>query len=131
MRMFVLSAAATLAFGGTSLAQTPAAPPAAPPQTPAAPAAPQAAVVTDSELQKMAEVTPELIRISEAAEPKIAAAEDAEARAEVEREVVEELARTVEAHGLTPQRYNEIAMLAQRDPEIAARIIGAGETSED
>lgn len=121
MKSFAIASIVTLLSTATALAQEAAQP------APAAPA-PAAATVTvsDQELAKFAAATKVVQTIMAEHQPKIAAAEGAEAQAEARGKMSADLGTGVGQHGFTVQRYNEIAVAARSDQALAARIAQAG-----
>jgi hypothetical protein len=113
----LLSAAAVLAFPAVALAQADQAAPAAPPAA-AAPAAPAAgAAPSQDEVKKFASAAIELNKIqADAATPDTAKQP--------------KMLAAVQQSGLTPQRFNEIAVQAEKDPGLQQKIQTAASASQ-
>ncbi len=107
--------AVALSFAGTgmAIAQQPA-PPASQPQS--------IAPVQDSEIAKFAAALESVREALRQADTKIQSASDPDERAQLERQAQEDLLAAVTSEGLTPDRYNQIAQLAQSDPSIMEKV---------
>lgn len=108
----------------TALAQTQ---PATPPQAPAQNAAPAAQPDTgpapnDTELKNFANAVVDVQRIQQSVQPELAAAKTPDARTKLQQSAEKEMEAAVQSHQLTPQRYVQIANLAQTDDSVRAKI---------
>jgi len=129
MKTLLLASAFALT-AGAAFAQdaAPAAPKSA--QPPAAEASASAnATVSDAEVAKVAALAADVKTINAQHQPKIASAADAAAKAEAQKGLDTAINDSLTKHGLTVERYNEIASLAQSDKALAAKIAAAGSAS--
>lgn len=128
MKYLLLSSVAALALAGSAFAQDSAAPSTAA-QPPAAAAQGEASAststVSDADVQKVAALAADVKALNETAQPKIAAAADATAKAAAQKELNDSIMASLTKHGLTVEKYNEIATLAQTDKALAARLAAA------
>lgn len=131
MKLFLLTSAAALALSGAAFAQDAAKPDAATPPAAAAQGEASASTssVSDADVQKVAHLAADVKKLNETAQPKIAAAADPTAKAEVQKRLDASIQDSLTKHGLTVEKYNEIATLAQSDKGLAARISAAGNTA--
>lgn len=82
----------------------------------------EVAPVTDQEIETFVDATIEIQTIIQQWQPKLEAAQDKETAQSINTEMQAELVAAVKDEGMSPQRYNEINILAARDPELAGRI---------
>jgi hypothetical protein len=131
MKPVLLASAAALCLSGAAFAQDPA--PAAPKADNAAGqaaqtqanAAPQS-TVSDSDVQKVAALAADVKALNTIHQPKIAAAgADATAKAAAQKDLDTAIQASLTKHGLSVDRYNEIAKAAAADKALAARIAAA------
>lgn len=125
MKYLLLASAAALTLAGPAFAQDAAQPSAAtqPAQATAAPAG--AAVVSDTEVRQVAALAADVRKLNEAAQPKLSAAADATAKETVQKDLDTSIQAALTKHGITIDRYNEIASAASSDKTLAARISAA------
>lgn len=106
----------------TALAQTQ---PAAPPQAPAQNAAAQpntGPAPSDAEIKNFAGAVVDVQHIQQSMQPELAAAKTPDARTKLQQSAEKEMEAAVQSHQLTPQRYVQIATLAQTDDSVRAKI---------
>ena len=142
MKYLLLTSAAALTLAGAAFAQDAntskpgaAAQPSAATQSsapaqssatqPSASASVGATAVTDAEVQQVAALAADVRKLNEAAKPKLAAAADATAKEAVQKDLDDSIQASLTKHGLTVDRYNEIASAAASDKALAARISAA------
>lgn len=78
---------------------------------------------SEQELKLFAGVAIEVQRISDFYLPRLQAAQSAEEEQEVRRAASGEMAQAVEKKGMTVDKFNEIMVVAQLNPELADRIV--------
>lgn len=123
-RVIAPAALALMLGGGNALAQdgdsaTPSQSPAA--QTPS-PEQLSTAPVSDAEIEQFAAAAVEVQTLHNDAAPKLEQAKDAEELARLREETEREMLWAIEETGLTVQRYQEIFVAFQSDPEINAKV---------
>jgi hypothetical protein len=79
---------------------------------------------SDEQLKAFAMAMLDVRDIVQEAEPKLAAAEGAEAKNEIRKSATEEMMQAVKDSGLSVDAYNAIAQTAGQDPELAKKISG-------
>ncbi|WP_444985324.1 DUF4168 domain-containing protein [Halomonas mongoliensis] len=119
-RMTALFSAALLSAGLMSATAHAQQDPAAAPEQPQA-AAP-AMDFSDEQLQQFAEVSQEIVVISEEYTQRLQAAEDEAAQQEVQMEANDKMVEAVEDGGLDVDTFNAIGMAVQQDPELMQRV---------
>src|SRR5690554_7360075 len=119
-RMTALFSAALLSAGLMSVTAHAQQDPAAAPEQPQA-AAP-AMDFSDEQLQQFAEVSQEIVVISEEYTERLQAAEDEAAQQEVLMEANDKMVEAVEDGGLDVDTFNAIGMAVQQDPELMQRV---------
>ncbi len=119
-RMTALFSAALLSAGLMSVTAHAQQDPAAAPEQPQA-AAP-AMDFSDEQLQQFAEVSQEIVVISEEYTQRLQAAEDEAAQQEVQMEANDKMVEAVEDGGLDVDTFNAIGMAVQQDPELMQRV---------
>lgn len=125
MKSLFLASAAALLSTTAAFAQD-----AAPAPAPvAAPTAATPVTLTDQELARFTAATKVVQTIMAEHQPKIAAAEGAEAQDAARAKMSTDLGAGVAQHGFTVQRYNEIATAARTDQALAARIAEASRSA--
>ncbi len=123
--LFAAAGAAALLAGPVSaLAQDDLPPPAemAPPPAEMAPAPAGAGDVTDTEVDQFASALERVDEIMIQASEQMQTGLDTEQQAALETQVQSDLVEAVESSGLSVERYNELAMAAHSDPELANRV---------
>lgn len=103
----------TLTAGGASFAQTETQP--APPMEP--PATQEATEVSDSDMQKFAEIYVDVETKRAEIADEFNAAEEPVPAEEAQVRLQEELVATVEEHGWSVDQYNKVASAISNDPE--------------
>ncbi len=119
-RMTALFSAALLSAGlmtATAHAQQD---PAAAPEQPEA-AAP-AMDFSDDQLQQFADISEEIVVISEEYTERLQSAEDEAAQQEVQMEANDKMVEAVEDGGLDVDTFNAIGQAVQQDPELMQRV---------
>lgn len=119
-RMTALFSAALLSAGLMSATAHAQQDPAAAPEQPQA-AAP-ATDFTDEQLEQFAEVSQEIVVISEEYTERLQAAQDEAAQQEVQMEANDKMVEAVEEGGLDVDTFNAIGMAVQQDPELMQRV---------
>ena len=120
----LIPAAITLMFvGGSALAQGAETAPQQPPraQTPS-PEQLSTAPVSDAEIEQFAAAAVEVQALHNQAAPKLEKTDDAEEMARLREETEREMLWAIEETGLTVQRYQEIFVAFQSDPEVNAKV---------
>ena len=117
-----LGTAVTLGFGGMAAAQTQ--PPAQQPtqQAPAPQQAPGQQQVSDQQIQVFASALQKVQEIVVAYGPQIEKAKDLEQAQKLHTEAQDKMAQAVKSEGLSVQQYNQVAKLAESDPQVRSRI---------
>jgi hypothetical protein len=77
---------------------------------------------SDSELKSFAEALVELQRINRAYQPRLEAATTPDEKNQVQHAAMEEATQTLAKKGINVDKYNEILLVAQNNPEVAERI---------
>lgn len=92
----------------------------------AAPEQPQAAApamdFSDDQLQQFADVSQEIVVISEEYTERLQAADDEAAQQEVQMEANDKMVEAVEDGGLDVDTFNAIGQAVQQDPELMQRV---------
>lgn len=83
---------------------------------------PEIAPVSDEEIWQFVRAVDDVSDIVDEMRPQLEAANGQEEAQMIQQAAQAQMLEAVEGHGLTPQRYNEINMAAQSDPELGARI---------
>ena len=106
-----------LVAGGAAVAQqaTP-----APAQTQQA--QPTIEPVTDAEVSKFVAANDEVSAIAAEVVPQLKAAEDDATAKELQASAQKQMVSAIQEEGLTPQRFTQIAQMAQMDPDLAAKL---------
>jgi hypothetical protein len=127
--IFTTSAAALAIALGAAAAPSAMAQQQPPPQQQTMPGqqTPQIEPVTDDEIWSFVRAVDDVSEIVEDVRPRMQAATDQEEAQRLQQEAQEQMMEAVEEQGLTPQRYNEINMAGQSDPELGARITAIAE----
>lgn len=89
-----------------------------------------AADVSESELESVADAYVDIIEIREQYQPSLAGAEDPETAQEIQREANEEMVRAVEEAGLDVETYNQIVMAAEADEDLRERLFAKIDEAE-
>ena len=77
---------------------------------------------SDQELQQFAEAATDIQEISAQWEPRLQQAETQEEIEQVRQAANEEMVEAIEDNGLSVEKYSEIYMSAQSDPELNERV---------
>lgn len=109
--------AGLLLASGTALAQQADAPPAD--QTA------EIAPVTDAEVSQFVSANRKVVEIANTMTLELENASTPEDASAIQAEAEEKMVARIEAEGLTADRYTQIAMLAQTDPEFLAKLQAA------
>jgi len=121
MKLLLLaSASLLLAAGAASAQQTSAQPPAA---------SASASTITDAELAAVATIGAEGKRLQDEAAPGIASAATPEDKRKAQYALDDKMEALFKGNNITFERYNEIALKAQSDKALAARIAAAPKTA--
>ncbi|WBQ08985.1 DUF4168 domain-containing protein [Hyphomonadaceae bacterium ML37] len=123
--MFKTTASAlALALGAAYAAPAALAQQAPPPPQQGMPAQqqPQIEPVTDEEIWNFVRAVDQVSGIVEELRPQLEAANGQEEAQLIQQDAQAQMIEAVEDEGLTPERYNEINMAAQSDPELGERI---------
>lgn len=92
----------------------------------AAPEQPEAAVpatdFSDDQLQQFADISEEIVVISEEYTERLQSAEDEAAQQEVQMEANDKMVEAVEDGGLDVDTFNAIGQAVQQDPELMQRV---------
>lgn len=83
---------------------------------------PEIATVSDEEIWQFVRAVDDVSDIVDEMRPQLETANGQEEAQMIQQAAQAQMLEAVEGHGLTPQRYNEINMAAQSDPELGARI---------
>lgn len=118
MRIAIL-AAGLLSLAATAASAQDQTAPAA--EAPAA-AAPTAGGFSDEDLKAFGSAMTEIQKINGEYSPKLTAATDATAKAEVQKEMIAKMGAAVQASGLSPQKYNDMSTAVQKDAALRARL---------
>lgn len=101
----------------------PATPQQAPPQAGAAASrADTGPAPNDTELKNFADAALDVQGIKQSMQPQIASAPTADARTKLQAQAEKKMEAAVESHQLSPQRYMQIATLAQTDSSIRGKV---------
>jgi hypothetical protein len=123
-RFLIPAATALMVVSGSALAQgAETTPPQSPPanQTPS-PEQLSTAPVSDTEIEQFAAAALEVQTLHNQVAPKLEQAADPEELARLREETEREMRWAIEETGLTVQRYQDIFVAFQRDPEINAKV---------
>ena len=84
----------------------------------------QPPAVNDGEIQSFASAASEVQQLSQKWMPKLQAAapQGAEAQSRIRAQANAEMVAAVQRNGLSVEQYNQIAQLAQNDPNVASKI---------
>lgn len=115
--LFVAAGAAAILAGPVPALAQEAHQPAVP-----APAPVDAGEVTDTEIAQLASALERVDEVVIQATEQMQAGLDAQGQAALEAQVQEDLIEAVESSGLSIDRYNQLAMAVQTDPELAGRV---------
>ncbi|MEW6018532.1 MAG: DUF4168 domain-containing protein [Pseudomonadota bacterium] len=77
---------------------------------------------TDAQVTSFANAMNDVQSLNNSFAPRVQAATDAEAKAQLQREMGAQMTTAVEAAGLSTEEYNQIAAAAQTDQALRARI---------
>ena len=77
---------------------------------------------SDAELKKLAEAVVEVERINGAYQPRLEAAKTTEEQNQVREAAFNEMTNVLKQKGITVERYKEILVVAQSNPDVAERI---------
>lgn len=89
---------------------------------PTAPSAPAAGSYSDEDLKAFGSAMTEIQKINGEYSPKLTAATDAAAKAEVQKEMIAKMGAAVQSSGLSPQKYNDMSTAVQKDAALRARL---------
>jgi uncharacterized membrane protein YhiD involved in acid resistance len=78
---------------------------------------------TDAELKQFAHAAQDVQKIRQTAQPQIAKAKSANARTELQKTAEKKMEAAVRSHHLSVHRYEQIAMVAQTNRAIRAKLI--------
>lgn len=119
MKGHVLCAIAGLGLVGASgllfAQQEPAQPPPAPSQP--------AADVSDADIEKFAEIYVDIEATRSEMSQEMAEVQDEQEAQELQARMHEEIVSTIEDHGWSLERYNEVANAISADPELRKQVI--------
>ncbi|HEY9234232.1 MAG TPA: DUF4168 domain-containing protein [Phenylobacterium sp.] len=121
MRIAILAAGLLGVAATAASAQAQTAPAAEAPAA-AAPAAPAAGGFSDEDLKAFGAAMTEIQKINGEYGPKITAAADANAKAEVQKEMIGKMGAAVQASGLSAEKYNDMSNAVQKDAALRARL---------
>jgi len=121
MRIAILAAGLLGVAATAASAQAQTAPAAEAPAA-AAPAAPAAGGFSDEDLKAFGTAMKEIEKINGEYAPKLSAATDATAKAEVQKEMIAKMGAAVQSSGLSPQKYNDMSAAVQKDAALRARL---------
>jgi len=77
---------------------------------------------SDAELKRLAEAVVELERINGAYQPSLEAAKTTDEENQVRQAAFNEMTKVLKQKGMTVERYKEILLVAQNNPDVAERI---------
>lgn len=89
--------------------------------------APEISPVSDEEIWNFVRAVDDVSDIVQEVRPQLEAASDQEEAQLIQQAAQAQMLQAVEDQGLTPERYNEINMAAQSDPELGERISAIAE----
>ncbi|WBQ13705.1 DUF4168 domain-containing protein [Hyphomonadaceae bacterium BL14] len=98
-----------------------------PPQQGMQQQAPEISPVSDEEIWNFVRAVDDVSDIVQEVRPQLEAASDQEEAQLIQQAAQAQMLQAVEDQGLTPERYNEINMAAQSDPELGERISAIAE----
>ncbi len=78
--------------------------------------------VTDRDIQAFAMASADVKQIKQKWHPQVTAAKDAQAQEKLERQAWAEMEQAVQKRGLTVDQYNQIAQLAQSNPDVQRKV---------
>lgn len=113
--------AAAMMFGGTAAVAQQSVPREAQPRQ----AQPQIEPVTDAEISQFVAANEAVGEIAAEVTPQLEAATDQEAAQALQAEAQESMIAAINDEGLTPQRFTQIAQMAQMDQELATKLRAA------
>lgn len=90
---------------------------------PAATSADTGPAPTDTELQQFAQAARDVETIKQTAQPEIAKAKTPDARTQIQQSAEKKMEAAVRGHSLSVQRYQQIAMVAQTDSNVRAKLM--------
>lgn len=102
-----------------------------PPQQGMQQQAPEISPVSDEEIWNFVRAVDDVSDIVQEVRPQLEAASDQEEAQLIQQAAQAQMLQAVEDQGLTPERYNEINMAAQSDPELGERISAIAEEHRD
>jgi hypothetical protein len=79
--------------------------------------------VSHQRLKTFADATREVNQIDVDYQPKVESATTPQEREQVENEAMDRMVEAVEHKGMSVDEYNQIAVLAERDPAVAQQIV--------
>lgn len=121
--MKAIAFAAAITFSACGLAASALA------QNAAAPAAADTSGVSDAEVQAVAVLKPQVTKLLTDTQSASAGADDA-TKAAMINQMYDQLRAMLQSKGLTIERYNEIATLAQNNPALNQRIDDASQPAD-
>lgn len=129
MKKSIIGAVAGLGLAAGSLALAQQQPPQTPPQQPQQPSTPppatQATEVSDSDVRKFAEIYVSVEETRNELSQKMNQAEDRQEAQEIQAEMHSEIVSTIQDHGWSLGRYNQVATAISEDPELRQRAMDA------
>ncbi len=78
---------------------------------------------TDAELKHFAHAAQDVQSIRQAAQPQIAKAKSPDARTQLQKTAEQKMEAAVRSHHLSVQRYEQIAMVAQTNKSVRAKLV--------
>jgi hypothetical protein len=105
-------------FGGTAAIAQQSVPQEAQPRA----AQPQIEPVSDAEISQFVAANEAVGEIAAEVTPQLEAASDKEAAQALQTEAQESMIAAINDEGLTPQRFTQIAQMAQMDQELATKL---------
>lgn len=78
---------------------------------------------TDTELQQFAQAARDVETIKQTAQPEMAKAKTPDARTQIQQSAEKKMEAAVRSHSLSIQRYQQIAMVAQTDSNVRAKLM--------
>ena len=118
MKKLIIGAAAGLGLAAGSLALAQERPSQTPPQPSTPPPATQAIEVSDSDVRKFAEIYVSVEETRNELSQKMNQAEDRQEAEEIQAEMHSEIVSTIQDHGWSLGRYNQVATAISEDPEL-------------
>lgn len=113
----LIAATMTMGVGSIAIAQQ-AAPQSAPPAAPAA----NAADFKNAELEKFAAVQKPLQEIRSDYSERLQSTQEPNEAAELQKEATDKMMEIVQGSGLPVEKYNQIAVAMQSNPELQAKV---------